>query len=147
MKNPKNFLVFCGCPGIGKTYFSAAIVEWVISTFPTYRYHTENKLFNKVRDSFDMKGDYHTTLKFLLDDDFIWLDDIGSDGHTQFREEIVFATIDNRYSCMKPTIITSNLSKNDFYKTYNPRIASRIFASENCVIELPDSPDLRRKGM
>jgi DNA replication protein DnaC len=145
MKNPKNFLIYLGNPGIGKTFLCAALIPWAMERFINFRYHNERQLFTKVRQSMDEgKGDFLECLKWLLDDEFVMLDDIGSSGFTEWRKDIFFEAIDQRYNSMKPTLITSNLSKEDFIKIYHPRLNSRLFASENTVIELDTLEDFRK---
>lgn len=144
MNAKKHFLVFCGNPGLGKTHLCACLFEYVISSFNSFRYWTEYELFKRLRNKIsDGRGDYIEELKYLLDDDFIFLDDIGSSGWNEWREEILFSAIDNRYSSMKPTLITSNLSKSEFQKTYHPRLISRIFNKENYIIDIQDGIDFR----
>lgn len=143
MKNPKNFLVYCGNPGIGKTYLCACLVEWAMETFNSWRYWNESELLKRVRDSIDDKGDYLTALKFLIDDDFVMIDDVGSTGLTEWRKEIFFDAIDERYCTMKPTIITSNFTIQEFKNHYPERVSSRLFAKENTILEIPDGVDMR----
>jgi len=148
MKKKKNFLVFCGNPGIGKTYFCASLIEFALKEFDTFRYWNEGKLLQKIRDGMETyKGDYLHHLEYLIDDQFLMLDDIGSQGVNEWRQEIIFDTIDNRYNSMKPTVITSNFSKQDFAKKYHPRLMSRLFAEENIIIELHDALDRRTEGL
>lgn len=144
MKNPKNFLLYLGNPGIGKTYLCACLTPWAMKSFKDFRYHNERQLFTKIRDSMDqVKGDYLDALKYLIDDEFVMLDDIGSSGFTDWRKDVFFEAVDQRYNCMKPTLITSNLSKEDFRKAFHPRVFSRLFALENTVIELDNTVDFR----
>lgn len=144
MKNPTNFLVYLGTTGVGKTYFCAALVEWIVTYFDSFRYYNEADLFNRLRDSIDTKVDYHKTLEMLLDDDIIILDDIGSSGLTEWRVEQIFAAIDERYNSMKPTIITSNLIRRDFEKMFHQRVVSRLFSKDNIIIEINDETLDRR---
>lgn len=147
MKKPKNFLIFCGNPGIGKTYFCAALIWWAEQTFDSWRYWDESEILKKVRSSMDnIKGDYLESLKLLVDDQLIIFDDVGSTGINEWREEVFFDIIDERYNTMLPTVITSNFSVADFKKVYHPRICSRLFASENTVIEILEGEDLRTIG-
>jgi len=145
MKKKKNFLIYCGTPGIGKTFLCAALIDWAMKNFHSFRYWKEIDLLKKVRASIEeFKGDYQETLKNLLDDDLIFLDDIGSSGLNEWREEIFFSTIDQRYNNMKPTVITSNFSVKEMEKLYHKRISSRLFSHDSIIIELMDGEDLRK---
>lgn len=148
LKKMKNFLIVVGPPGTGKTYFCSAVLDSLAIKNISLRAYNERKLLRKVRNSISdlTRGDYLETLHLLIDDDFIILDDVGSSGHTAWREEILMETIDIRYESTKPTLITSNLSQEEFYKTYGPRITSRLFAKENTIIDLFESSDLRTEG-
>lgn len=146
MNKPKNFIIYLGNPGIGKTFLCAALVDWALRNFKAFRYHNERQLFTKIRDSMEQtKSDYLEVLKYLIDDEFLMLDDIGSSGFTDWRKDVFFEAIDLRYNSMKPTLITSNLSKEDFIKAYHPRLSSRLFAAENMVIELDTLQDFRKQ--
>ena len=146
MQNPKHFLVFCGNPGIGKTYLCAALVEFGLTKFNSFRYWNESELLKKVRSSIEEYhgGDYLEVLKLLIDDDFVMLDDIGSTGLNEWRKEVIFDAIDERYNSMRPTIITSNFSRSEFEKLFHERLSSRLFSSENIIIEIHDGQDNRK---
>lgn len=157
MKNPKHMLIYHGSPGIGKTYFCAALMEWALTNFNSFRYHNEKNLLSRIRKGInDGEGDYAQALEYLIDDDLIFLDDVGSsinpDKFSQkdleWRREIFFNFLDFRYNCQKPTIITSNFNENQFNRVYSERICSRLFAKENTVISIFDkSLDKRSQGM
>lgn len=157
MKDKKNMLVFCSNPGIGKTYLCAAMAEWAVDNFNFVRYHKESDLLSKLRSVISEGcGDYVKALEFMIDDDVVFLDDVGSwynDHYTnkdnEWKIEVFFHFIDTRYNSEKPTIITSNLTRTDFEKIYSPRIASRLFASENKIISIfdKDVKDKRSQGL
>jgi len=145
MEKPKNFLIYCGNPGIGKTFLCSCLIDWAITNFRSFRYWNESELLKKVRSSIeDFKGDYLETLKYLIDDDLIFLDDIGSTGLNEWRKEIIFDAVDERYCSMKPTIITTNFSMKELEKNFPERVSSRLLAKENTIIEILDGTDLRR---
>ena len=79
----------------------------------------------------------------MIDDEFVIYDDLSSTGVTEWRKEIVFEMIDYRYSSMKPTIITTNLTPAEIKQTYHERVLSRMFAKENTIIII-DGKDNRK---
>lgn len=91
----------------------------------------------------DFKGDYLEQLKYLIDDDLVMIDDIGSTGLNEWRKEIIFDAIDDRYNSMLPTVITTNFSSREIKENFHPRVYSRLFAKENIVIEINDGLDKR----
>ncbi len=143
INNPKNFLVYLGNPGIGKTFLCAALIPWAMKKFISFRYFNDRNLLTKVRESIDTGGDCLRELQLLLDDPLVIIDDLGSSGLNDWRKDILFETIDLRYNSMKPTVITSNFTKDEFTKHFHPRFCSRLFAKENTIIELDKAPDLR----
>lgn len=157
MNKMKNMLVYHGSPGIGKTFFCSALIDWAFQNFSTRRYHTEESILRKLRASIsEGHGDYLIALEYLCDDDIVMLDDVGSginvgkftNRDLEFRREVFFSFLDYRYRIQKPTIITSNFSKKDIDEVYSERIYSRLFASENTIISIFDpSQDKRKQGM
>lgn len=158
MKEPKNILLFHGSPGIGKTFFCSSLTDWIMKTFRHKRYHKEKDLLSKLRTGIsEGNGDYASNLQYLVDDDIVILDDIGSGINPdkisyrdlEFRREVFFEFLDFRYNSMKPTIITSNFSRDEFKEVYSDRICSRLFSAENTIISIfgDDAIDKRSKGM
>ncbi len=150
MEKPTNFLVYCGNPGLGKTYLCSCLIEWVMKRYGNdWRYWKEYNLLEKLRSSMDnQKGDYLQILKYMIDCEFLMIDDVGGTGKlTDWREEILTAIVDSRYDSMKPTVITSNFCQNEFLEKYHARIHSRIFAKENTIIEIPNGVDFRLEDM
>ncbi len=146
MQKPSNFLVYCGSPGIGKTYLCASLVEWAIKNFNSdWRYWNENNLLKRLRHEIEsVKGDYLDSLNCLIDAEFLILDDVGSSVKVnEWREEIFFNIIDYRYNTMKPTLITSNFSEKEFLEKYHSRVHSRLFSKDNIIIEILDGLDHR----
>lgn len=145
LDNPKGFLVYHGGPGIGKTYLCAALIEWAYKKFRFSRYYNERQLLTRLREKIQAKsGDYIAELKGLLDDDLIILDDIGSSGVNEWRQEVLFEAIDLRYNSKLPTVITSNFTQSEFEILFHARFCSRLFAVENTIIDGSEFPDFRK---
>lgn len=146
MKKKKNFLVYLGSPGIGKTYLCSAIVAYAMREFVSFRYWNESELLKRVRSSIseNSQSDYLTALNLLIDDEFLILDDLGSTGLNEWRKEVIFDAIDERYNSLKPTLITSNFTKKEFESQFHPRVASRLFDKDNIIIEMDYGIDHRK---
>lgn len=158
MKEPKHFLVFLSKPGIGKTYMCSGLVEWALQKFRSIRYHRESKLLARLRQGIsDDSGDWRESLQFLVDDDLVMLDDVasginparGKSRDAKWSEEVFLEFLDIRYHSQKPTIITSNFSKQDFENIYSWQVEDRLFSEQNTIIEIFDDsiPSKRKMGM
>lgn len=158
MNKPKNILVFTSGPGFGKTHFCSALTEWMHLNFDTFRYHKEEMLLKALRMVIsEDHGDWAQALKYKTDDELVILDDVGSwfnaervhEKDNNWKIEVFFSFLDDRYNSMKPTIITSNLNKAGFLKAYSERVVSRLFAAENTIIEIPHQEyiDFRARGL
>lgn len=156
MKDPKHMLIWLGGTGTSKTFFSASLGEWILKKFQFNRVHKEEDLQKRLRAFIsEGYGDYIAELKYLIDDDIVILDDVGAainaDTHANkdwsFARRILLEFIDYRYNIMKPTIITSNFNRDQIYEIYGERIHSRMFASENIIIETFNQTDKRTLGM
>lgn len=150
-QEPHNALVVLGPAGTGKTYLCSAMLEEIPVLYRSFRIHNERELLERLRQGIQSgQGDYLANLHYLIDDDFLILDDIGSAGkakNNEWREEILTETIDFRYKQKLPTIYTSNLTKKEFQAIYHPRVCSRLFATENCIVDFFGLPDLREQGL
>ncbi|WP_050179586.1 ATP-binding protein [Domibacillus robiginosus] len=57
--------------------------------------------------------------------DLLVLDDLGSEKEGEWIDEVLFNILNDRLS--KPLIITTNLSMNELYQRYHPRMIDRMF--------------------
>lgn len=146
-ENPKAALVLTGPPGCGKTYLVASMIELLIPKFHFFRIYKENDLLKILRKGFQDagSGDYIQHLQYLIDDDLVIIDDVGSSGHTDWREEILFEIVEYRIHVNRPTVYTTNLSQKEFSEIYSPRISSRLFAKRNTIVDFYGCEDLRQK--
>lgn len=119
----------------------------MIDEFNHYRVWKEYDLLKRLREGIDKGWEPTDTLQQLIDDDCIVIDDLAAQGYNEWREKMMYELLDIRYNTAKPTIFTTNLSREDFYGMYGPRIGSRLFAAENTYIDLGGAPDLRQQGL
>lgn len=144
LQERKNFLLFQGVPGCGKTHFTRAVFNYLSKDkFYHVRRWREGDLLSRIRASMEQPGDYIETLKYLIDDECIILDDLGSAGLTDWRKDTMLEFVDLRYESQKPTLITTNFNNNEIMDAYGKRFYSRLFCDETTVLEF-GSVDWRR---
>jgi DNA replication protein DnaC len=145
LKECKNFLLLMGKPGCGKTYVCSAIMDYCYGKVSDVYAMREGELFERLRRTMDLKGDYRQEIEYQLDHGLFILDDIGSsgEGQTGWRKEVLFEAIALRYESQKPTVFSTNYDRSDIKSKLGERAYSRLFASENTIIDMFTYPDLR----
>ncbi len=125
----KNLALFGGT-GLGKTHLSSAVAGVVIEK-GNYVYYTsamnmfadfEQKRFG-TSASYDISGD----IQQYFTCDLLIIDDLGVETINQFTVSCLYNVINTRLNRRKPTILSSNFSREEFKKKYWDRIASRVF--------------------
>ncbi|MCK5022779.1 MAG: ATP-binding protein [Candidatus Aenigmarchaeota archaeon] len=120
----KGIFIF-GDTGTGKTYTMHALANhkkvyvdnWVI-------------LLSKFRDLMQ-KGEYFMSIHDFTNEDYVFIDDIGAEKTSDFVVEFLYTIINKRYENMKRTVLSTNLTLEDFGERYGDRILSRI--AEMCI--------------
>ena len=137
IKQKKHFLVMTGPSGIGKTYFCSALIPRFYGLTRDVKYFNERTLFSKVRAGIARGGsDYLEALKCIIDAEFLIIDDLASTGVNDWRKEILFEIIDQRYSSGKPTVFTSNVAVKSLSGVLGERSASRLLDGKNTIVDL-----------
>lgn len=143
LKNQNNMLIFTSNPGVGKTYFCAAVANYFKGKTPVF-YLKDREFFNELRTEIE---NYSYNAKKMAGYQGIWiLDDIGSAQLTPWQIEVLTTFIDERYENKMPLIITSNVWINQMHTIFTPRFADRIKASENTILEI-HGESKRSEGM
>lgn len=128
-------MVFLGNPGIGKTHLCAALFNYIRHF--NKRYWSEGDLIRAiVGDHNTYGGDYFDHLMYKIDYHFLIIDDIGSTSYQEWKEDLFFQILDKRMASMLPTVFTSNISRSGFGENFEARVTSRLFSSENLIIEV-----------
>lgn len=132
----KNMMIILGNPGLGKTHLCAALIKHCFfKPFRSLRFYQERDFLSKVRSSIELKGDYMDNMQYYADDELLILDDFGASGFNDWRKEIWQGFLDYRYQTEMPTVITTNLSREEIASTFHSRFGSRLFAKENLIID------------
>lgn len=118
-------LFIYGDTGTGKTYtiYALSLRKSNVNNFI--------ELLIEYRD-YMQKGFYYENLTELLNQDYLFIDDIGSEKTSDFVIEFLYMIVNKRYENMKRTVFTTNLTLEDFKNRYGDRILSRI--AEMCIL-------------
>lgn len=145
--------IFFGDPGAGKTHLAMSMLKGVNDyAKPPKRclFINVNTLMDRIFSSFNDPTEMWTkeySIKLIGKADLVVLDDLGTESSmtdkgqaSEFVQKLLYR-ISNR-----PTelIITTNLSQQQFKRTYNMKIISRLFANtRNSIIDFSGIKDKR----
>lgn len=123
-----NIAMFGGT-GLGKTHLSSAVAGKVIEKGHDVYYASALSLFadfemRRFGNSSSASADGNINRYF--DCDLLIIDDLGTEVTNQFTTSCLYDIINSRLNSKKPTIISTNLTQEEFRKRYWDRITSRV---------------------
>lgn len=136
IKNPIDMLVLIGKPNTGKTYFCAALANFLMKEKMTFRYFNPRRFIEEIQKSINNNESQYSAISRIASCDFLILDDLGSATNNEWQQEIFFDLIDRRYSDKKPTVITTNLIEVTLNEALGQRLTRRIFSNDNLILHL-----------
>jgi len=130
--NSKN-LLFTGNTGLGKTFMSNCIANELLQKGKSVLYQTAPVLLETIIDNKMSKyktSSQDTFYKNVLEADLLIIDDLGTECLNSMKLSELFTILNTRLlnlnSKVTKTIISTNLSIDNIFKTYEERIGSRI---------------------
>lgn len=130
--NSKN-LLFTGNTGLGKTFMSNCIANELLQKGKSVLYQTapvllETIINNKMNKNKTPSQDLF--YKSILEADLLIIDDLGTESLNSMKLSELFTILNTRLlnlnSKITKTIISTNLSIDNIFRTYEERIGSRI---------------------
>lgn len=135
-------LFFYGTVGTGKSFLSGCVAKELIESGHSVIYFSAAGLFDTLsRFKFDYKNtdELHKEYEDLFKCDLLIIDDLGTEYTNNLINSELFSLINDRHLRKRSTIISTNLSLEDFRNRYSDRIFSRITSNyEICKITGPD---------
>ncbi len=124
-----NIAMFGGT-GLGKTHLSSAVARSVIERgYDVYYVGAQGMIsdfeYNRFGNGSVVGSD--GDLEKYTECDLLIIDDLGTEVSNQFTTSCLYNVINTRLNKKKQTIISTNLSQDEFRKRYWDRITSRVF--------------------
>jgi DNA replication protein DnaC len=134
--NDRLFITVLGHPGTGKSYLSAAILNFLYEAGREVAYVTHRKFIEEIHFAMQDGKTQHSVMPRYSEKEFLIIDDLGSATCTEWQQEMLLELIDRRYANKAKTVITSNFNKQELYKKLGDRTASRLLDKHNILIEI-----------
>ncbi len=131
LTNERPFFVFMGNPGVGKTYLSAAILNYLDEKGDNVFYTTHRRFIERIHKSIEDGKAQMESIDRISEVKFLIFDDLGSATCTEWQQEMILELIDRRYSKNLKTLITTNLDEKKIQDKLGRRTASRLLDVKN----------------
>ncbi len=124
-------LIFRGGPGLGKTFLSACIAREVAAKGFSVAYESAPRALGEFetqrfsRDGAEAEA-AAAKVREYLECDLMILDDLGTEMATSFTVSALYQLVNTRLVESRQTIISTNLSDEDFARRYGVQTASRL---------------------
>ena len=123
-------LLLTGSTGLGKTFLSACIARTVVERGYSVVYESAAHLFARLEQakfSGDEEARAHAQRYSACD--LLIVDDLGTEMAGQFTTAALYTLLNDRLLSGKSTIISTNMTTEEFSRRYSPQIASRLNGS------------------
>lgn len=128
-------ILLMGGTGLGKTHLSSAVAREVIEKGNDVFYTGAIDLFSQfeIQRFKSYNNEPNELIERYFECDLLIIDDLGTEMINQFSVSTLYNLLNDRLSRKKPTIVSTNLSKDDINKKYTDRITSRMFGEYKIV--------------
>ncbi len=128
-------LLFTGNTGLGKSFLSSCIANELLKKGKTVLYQTAPVMLDSIIDYRFSKGNVSKDVyQQLLDVDLLIIDDLGTEAMNNIKFSELFNIINSRLlnaHHITKTLISTNLSLQNLFASYDERIVSRIIGNYN----------------
>ncbi len=122
-------LLFYGLAGTGKTFLINCIAKELMDSFHSVIYLSASQLFDLMADQSFRNSNNSVYKNISLDDlkscDLLIIDDLGTEFTNSFTDSSLFDILNERLIHQKSTVISTNLTLEEFQERYDDRIFSR----------------------
>ena len=142
-------LVFTGNTGTGKTFLTNCIASELLKKGKTVLYQTAPVMFDEIiNEKFDKTESSFDIFENILNVDLLIIDDLGTEKISDTKITDLFTIINtrllNQNHKITKTLISTNLTIDELFKTYTSRIGSRLAGNYRFLRFYGDDLRLRR---
>jgi DNA replication protein DnaC len=130
-------LVMCGKPGTGKNHLALAIAKHVINEHQNSALFTTALRIARLFKSTWSKNSERTeaeVIRIYTDPELLIIDEVGVQFGSEAEKLILFEIINTRYERMMPTILISNLPKDELAAFIGERVIDRMNDGGGCTL-------------
>lgn len=140
-------MLFLGRPGTGKTHLGCGIANHLLRKGSSVYYATVQRAMRRIKDTWhkesaEREGD---AIRAMSGPDLLILDEIGVQFGSDTEKNLTFDLLNERYERMRPTLLLSNLAKDDVARYLGERVMDRLREDGGRVITF-DWDSYRRKA-
>ena len=126
---PDNNLYIYGNTGVGKTFLTHCIAREMLDRSYSSLYFSARDFFDLLADAtFGREGRNSTHSQMIIDCDFLTIDDLGTEVTSSFAASQLFHVLNERIAKNRSTIISTNMTPEEFSAVYSQRIYSRLLS-------------------
>ena len=121
-------ILMMGGTGLGKTHLSSALARRVIEKGNDVFYTGAIDLFSQfeIQRFKSYTNEPNELIERYFECDLLIIDDLGTEMINQFSVSTLYNLINDRLGRKKPTVVSTNLSRDEIQKKYTDRITSRM---------------------
>ena len=126
---PDNNLYIYGNTGVGKTFLTHCIAREMLDRSYSSLYFSAKDFFDLLADAtFGRDGRNSTHSQMILECDFLTIDDLGTEVTSSFAASQLFHVLNARIAKDRSTIISTNMTPEEFSAAYSQRLYSRLLS-------------------
>ena len=121
-------LIFIGRPGTGKTHLAVGIGLHIMKEDRTVLFTTVMRAVRRIRDTWSGRSaeTESQAVAAFTTPDLLILDEVGVQSGSEFEKNTIFDIMNERYENRRPTIILSNLAKDELVAFLGERVFDRL---------------------
>jgi len=130
--DPRDWLIFTGTYGCGKTHLAAAIANHRVAQGEPALFIVVPDLLDHLRATFNPQSTvtFYQQFEDVRRTPFLILDDLGTESATPWAREKLYQIFDYRYNARLPTVITTASAIEEL----DPRLATRMLDVSRCTL-------------